>query len=123
VSRWAKARFLAWPCGEQGELNLWKLADQGLPSFLPWHVYAGNPGYWPPRPTLPPPFGGTFLAIVRPYLLRRLGVASTSPLGLRCRPAFTWSKPGNRMEYLRACLHNGQVIPAGNQSSGVLSAQ
>lgn len=114
-----EADYLGLALREQGELNLWKLAIKpGKPFTLA--RYAGTPVLG--LPGNPAATLVTFLLLVRPYLLRRLGVAATEPLGFALPAGFTWSKPGNRDEYLRACLHNGQVIPAGNQSSGVLSS-
>ncbi|MGY8830688.1 MAG: molybdopterin molybdenumtransferase MoeA, partial [Pseudomonadales bacterium] len=48
------------------------------------------------------------------------GVRGVEPLGFPMPAGFTWSKPGNRREYLRARLENGRVVPYPNQSSGVL---
>ncbi|MNN46058.1 hypothetical protein D3C81_1604210 [compost metagenome] len=62
----------------------------------------------------------TFGLLARPYLLRRLGVAEVEPLGFAVPAGFTWKKPGNRREYLRARLENGRAVIYPNQSSGVL---
>ena len=62
----------------------------------------------------------TFGLLTRPYLLRRLGVDKVAPLGFPVPAGFTWSKPGNRREYLRARLENGRAVIYRNQSSGVL---
>ncbi|NIM27233.1 MAG: molybdopterin molybdenumtransferase MoeA [Gammaproteobacteria bacterium] len=46
----------------------------------------------------------TFCLFVRPFLLRRHGVASVQPSALRVPAAFAWPHPGRRREYVRARL-------------------
>jgi molybdopterin molybdotransferase len=58
--------------------------------------------------------------LTRPYLLRRQGVMATEPLKVQVPAGFDWPIPGNRREYLRGRLENGQAIIYKNQSSGVL---
>lgn len=114
-----EADYLGLALREQGQLNMWKLAIKpGKPFTLA--RYAGTPVLG--LPGNPAATLVTFLLLVRPYLLRRLGVQHTEPLGFAVPAGFVWSKTGNRDEYLRACLQDGQVVPAGNQSSGVLSS-
>ena len=62
----------------------------------------------------------TFGLLARPYLLRRQGVADVTPLSFPMPAGFDWPKPGNRREYLRARIEQGQVSIYKNQSSGVL---
>ena len=114
-----EADYLGMALREHGQLDMWKLAIKpGKPFTLARFAdvpVLGLPGN--PAATLV-----TFLLLVRPYLLRRLGMEQTEPLQLSVPAGFESSKAGNRDEYLRACLQNGQVVPAGNQSSGVLSS-
>lgn len=114
-----EADYLGMALREHGQLDMWKLAIKpGKPFTLARFAdvpVLGLPGN--PAATLV-----TFLLLVRPYLLRRLGVEHTEPLQLPVPAGFESSAMGNRDEYLRACLQNGQVVPAGNQSSGVLSS-
>lgn len=104
---------------EDGEVSLWQLAIKPgkpftLASFANTPVL-GLPGN--PAATLV-----TFLLLVRPYLLTRLGCTTSDPTTFELPAGFVWPRPGNRDEYLRANLMDGQILLAGNQSSGVLSS-
>ena len=104
---------------ENGEVSLWKLAIKpGKPftlgSFANTPVL-GLPGN--PAATLV-----TFLLLVRPYLLTRLGCTTVEPTTFSLPAGFDWQRPGNRDEYLRADFVDGRILLAGNQSSGVLSS-
>ncbi len=112
-----EADFLGMALREEGELALWKLAIKpGKP--LTCGQFRGVPVIG--LPGNPASTLVTFGLLARPYLLRRLGVQRVEPLGFPMPAGFTWSKPGNRREYLRARLENGRVVPYPNQSSGVL---
>ncbi|CAN7355968.1 molybdopterin molybdotransferase MoeA [Aquipseudomonas alcaligenes] len=112
-----EADFLGMALREAGELALWKLAIKPGKPLTFGHFQGvpviGLPGN--PASTLV-----TFGLLTRPYLLRRLGVDKVAPLGFPVPAGFTWSKPGNRREYLRARLENGRAVIYRNQSSGVL---
>ncbi|WP_435636068.1 molybdopterin molybdotransferase MoeA [Pseudomonas solani] len=112
-----EADFLGLALREAGELALWKLAIKPGKPLTFGHFQGvpviGLPGN--PASTLV-----TFGLLTRPYLLRRLGVDQVAPLGFPVPAGFTWSKPGNRREYLRARLENGRAVIYRNQSSGVL---
>ncbi|BCG23596.1 molybdopterin molybdenumtransferase MoeA [Pseudomonas tohonis] len=112
-----EADFLGVVLREAGELALWKLAIKPGKPLTFGHFQGvpviGLPGN--PASTLV-----TFGLLTRPYLLRRLGVDKVAPLGFPVPAGFTWSKPGNRREYLRARLENGRAVIYRNQSSGVL---
>ncbi len=112
-----EADFLGAALREEGELALWKLAIKPGKPLTFGHFRGvpviGLPGN--PASTLV-----TFGLLARPYLLRRLGVAEVEPLGFVVPAGFTWKKPGNRREYLRARLENGRAVIYPNQSSGVL---
>ncbi|MEH6801031.1 MAG: gephyrin-like molybdotransferase Glp [Halopseudomonas sabulinigri] len=104
---------------ENGEVSLWKLAIKpGKPftlgSFANTPVL-GLPGN--PAATLV-----TFLLLVRPYLLTRLGCTTVEPTTFSLPAGFDWQRPSNRDEYLRADFVDGRILLAGNQSSGVLSS-
>ena len=104
---------------EQGEVALWKLAIKpGKPFTLGRFAdtpLLGLPGN--PAATLV-----TFLLLVRPYLLSRLGCNTVEPVSFQLPSGFTWPRSGSRDEYLRAGLQDGHVVLSGNQSSGVLSS-
>lgn len=112
-----EADFLGAALREEGELGLWKLAIKPGKPLTFGHFRGvpviGLPGN--PASTLV-----TFGLLARPYLLRRLGVVEVEPLGFAVPAGFTWKKPGNRREYLRARLENGRAVIYPNQSSGVL---
>ncbi|MDH4581725.1 molybdopterin molybdotransferase MoeA [Pseudomonas sp. BN415] len=112
-----EADFLGAVLREEGELSLWKLAIKpGKP--LTFGHFRGVPVIG--LPGNPASSLVTFGLLARPYLLRRLGVEEVEPLGFVVPAGFTWKKPGNRREYLRARLENGRAVIYPNQSSGVL---
>nr|WP_222934908.1 gephyrin-like molybdotransferase Glp [Pseudomonas koreensis] len=112
-----EADFLGIALREEGELALWKLAIKpGKPLTFGHfrHVpVIGLPGN--PASTLV-----TFALLTRPYLLRRQGVQDVEPLKFTVPAGFVWPVAGNRREYLRGRLEQGQAIIYRNQSSGVL---
>ena len=65
----------------------------------------------------------TFCLFVRPFLLKRMGVADVLYRAFAVQADFTWHKPGMRREFLRARLQpNGKLALFPNQSSGVLTS-
>ena len=112
-----EADFLGLALREEGEIALWKLAIKPGKPLTFGHFRGvpviGLPGN--PASTLV-----TFALLARPYLLRRLGVGEVKPLQFKVPAGFVWDKPGNRREYLRGRLENGQLVAYRNQSSGVL---
>ncbi|MFP3849051.1 gephyrin-like molybdotransferase Glp [Pseudomonas sp. W5-01] len=112
-----EADFLGHALREEGEIALWKLAIKPGKPLTFGHFRGvpviGLPGN--PASTLV-----TFALLARPYLLRRLGVQAVKPLQFQVQAAFTWTKPGNRREYLRGRLEQGRLVAYRNQSSGVL---
>ncbi|MCU7650012.1 molybdopterin molybdotransferase MoeA [Pseudomonas piscis] len=112
-----EADFLGLALREAGELALWKLAIKPGKPLTFGHFRGvpviGLPGN--PASTLV-----TFALLARPYLLRRQGVQSVQPLRFQVAAGFAWPQPGNRREYLRGRLEDGQAIIYRNQSSGVL---
>ncbi|MBB1611041.1 molybdopterin molybdenumtransferase MoeA [Pseudomonas sp. UMC65] len=112
-----EADFLGIALREEGELALWKLAIKPGKPLTFGHFRGvpviGLPGN--PASTLV-----TFALLARPYLLRRQGVQQVQPLSFQVPAGFVWPQPGNRREYLRGRLENGQATIYRNQSSGVL---
>jgi molybdopterin molybdotransferase len=112
-----EADYLGIALREEGELALWKLAIKPGKPLTFGHFRGvpviGLPGN--PASTLV-----TFGLLARPYLLRRMGVQAVAPLQFSVPAGFTWAKPGNRREYLRARLDQGCAVIYPNQSSGVL---
>ncbi|MGD8218556.1 gephyrin-like molybdotransferase Glp [Pseudomonas thivervalensis] len=112
-----EADFLGIALREDGELALWKLAIKpGKP--LTFGHYRGVPVIG--LPGNPASTLVTFALLARPYLLRRQGVQSVTPLKFKVPAGFAWSKAGSRREYLRGRMENGRAIIYRNQSSGVL---
>lgn len=65
----------------------------------------------------------TFLLFLRPYVLKRQGVATTLPLTRQLVSASDWTKPEDRRSFLRARIApDGRVELYPNQSSGVLTS-
>ena len=112
-----EADFLGQVLREAGELALWKLAIKPGKPLTVGHFRGvpviGLPGN--PAATLV-----TFALLVRPYLLRRLGVAEVEPLAFAVPAGFAWSKPGERRQYLRARMDQGRAMSHPDQSSAVL---
>lgn len=65
----------------------------------------------------------TFLMLVRPFILRRMGVEDCLPKAIRLSAGFDWPRPDRRREFLRARVgEGGQVELFPNQGPGVLSS-
>ncbi|MFO7542887.1 MAG: molybdopterin molybdotransferase MoeA [Thiobacillus sp.] len=65
----------------------------------------------------------TFCLFVRPFLLKRMGVADVLYRAFAVPADFAWTRPGARREFLRARLQpNGTLALFPNQSSGVLTS-
>jgi len=112
-----EADFLGQVLREEGELTLWKLAlKPGKP--LTCGRYRGTPLIG--LPGNPAATLVTCALLVRPYLLRRLGVTRLEPLRFAVPAAFAWPKAGVRREFLRGRLEQGRAVLHPNQSSGVL---
>ncbi|MDD0976838.1 gephyrin-like molybdotransferase Glp [Pseudomonas fontis] len=112
-----EADYLGIALREEGELALWKLAIKPGKPLTFGHFRGvpviGLPGN--PASTLV-----TFGLLTRPYLLRRQGVQDVTPLQFPVPAGFDWPKAGNRREYLRGRMEQGQALIYKNQSSGVL---
>jgi len=112
-----EADFIGQLLREQGEVLLWKLAIKpgkpftfGQLDATPFIGLPGNPGS-----SLV-----TFLLLVRPYLLRRMGVAAVRPRRYPLPAGFDWPSAGTRQEYLRVRIENGVARLLPGQSSGTL---
>ena len=65
----------------------------------------------------------TFLMLVRPFILRRMGVEDCLPKGIILSAGFDWPRPDRRREFLRARIGEaGWVELFPNQGPGVLSS-
>ena len=103
-----------------GSLDLWKIAMKPGKPFAHGRIgeadFIGLPGN--PVSSLV-----TFLMLVRPFLLARLGVTQLEPLRLPLIAAFDWKKSGNRREFLRVRVNQaGQLELFPQQGSGVLTS-
>lgn len=103
-----------------GALDLWKIAVKPGKPFafgrVGRAVLMGMPGN-------PVAAWVTFALLVRPYLLRCMGVHAITPMGFRVQAGFTWDRPDARQEYLRAWIDadgRAQIHP--RQNSAVLSS-
>jgi len=104
----------------QGELDLWQIAIKPGKPFAYGRVaqahFIGLPGN-------PVSSFVTFALLVRPFLLRLLGVPDVAPVVVVARADFDWPRADRRREFLRV-RRNGagglDIFP--NQSSGVLTS-
>jgi molybdopterin molybdotransferase len=112
----------------EGALSLWKIAIKPGKPLAFGHVrkvgaggtaqtaFIGLPGN-------PVSCFVTFLLFLRPYVLKRMGMATTLPLARQLVSASDWSKPEDRRSFLRARIApDGRVELYPNQSSGVLTS-
>lgn len=103
-----------------GHLDLWKIAIKPGKPFAYGRIgecdFIGLPGN-------PVSSFVTFLLLVRPFLLARLGCPDTTPPRYALTAAFDWKKAGNRREFLRARMNlQGQAEIYPQQGSGVLTS-
>lgn len=63
-----------------------------------------------------------FCLFARPFLQARMGMAPTPLTAFTLAAGFDKPKPGNRREFMRARVENGQAVLYPNQSSGALSS-
>ena len=109
-----------------GELKLWQLAIKpGKPfaygriqssSADPFAHFIGLPGN-------PVSSFVTFLLLVRPFVLKLLGVTALAPQAMSAVAQFSWPKADKRREFLRVRqLAGGGLALFENQSSGVLTS-
>ena len=104
----------------EGRLDVWKIAIKpGKPlAFGRVHDadFIGLPGN-------PVSSFVTFLTLVRPFLLARMGVADRLWRGREVVAAFDWPRPDVRREFLRVRIdESGRAVLYPNQGAGVLSS-
>lgn len=106
----------------EGALSLWKIAIKpGKP--LAFGKVGSRGTAFIGLPGNPVSCFVTFLLFLRPYVLKRMGVATTLPLARQLVSASDWSKPEDRRSFLRARIAaDGRVELYPNQSSGVLTS-
>lgn len=63
-----------------------------------------------------------FCLFARPFLQARMGMIPTPLTAFTLPAGFDMSKPGNRREFMRARIEDGQAVLFPNQSSGALSS-
>ena len=110
----------------EGQLDLWLVAMKpGKPvAFGRVNDPAGGSGAdFIGLPGNPVSSFVTFLMLVRPFILRRMGVEDCLPHSIRLPAGFDWPRPDRRREFLRARVSEaGQVELFPNQGPGVLSS-
>jgi molybdopterin molybdotransferase len=110
----------------EGALSLWKIAIKpGKPLAFGeiGKVGAGKTAAFIGLPGNPVSCFVTFLLFLRPYVLKRMGVATALPVARQLVSASDWSKPEDRRSFLRARIApDGRVELYPNQSSGVLTS-
>ena len=106
----------------EGALSLWKIAIKpGKP--LAFGTVGNRGTAFIGLPGNPVSCFVTFLLFLRPYVLKRQGVATTLPLARQLVSASDWTKPEDRRSFLRARIApDGRVELYPNQSSGVLTS-
>jgi molybdopterin molybdotransferase len=106
----------------EGALSLWKIAIKpGKP--LAFGKVGSRGTAFIGLPGNPVSCFVTFLLFLRPYVLKRMGVATTLPLTRQLVSASDWNKPEDRRSFLRARIApDGRVELYPNQSSGVLTS-
>jgi len=106
-----------------GTLKLWRLRLKPGKPFAFGNV--GNAAFFG-LPGNPASVYVTFAMVVRPWLLRRQGADDAPAIVLRATADFEYTRPGTRLEFLRARVEAGdaslRVSLHPNQSSGVLSS-
>jgi molybdopterin molybdotransferase len=103
-----------------GQLNLWQIAIKPGKPFAYGKIesahFMGLPGN-------PVSSFITFVALVRPFLLRLQGAADVFPKSIAAPAHFTWAKADKRREFLRVRRNAaGGLDLFPNQSSGVLTS-
>ncbi len=106
----------------EGELGLWKIAIKpGKP--LAFGKVGARGTAFIGLPGNPVSCFVTFLMMVRPFVLKRMGVRRWQPPVRKLISASDWLKPDARREFLRARVaEDGRVELYPNQGSGVLTS-
>ncbi|WP_306478240.1 gephyrin-like molybdotransferase Glp [Methyloversatilis sp.] len=109
----------------EGGLDSWKIAMKPGKPLAHGHVKRsdGSMADFLGLPGNPVSSFVTFLLLVRPFILRRMGVQDVTPLPFMVRADFDWPKPDRRREFLRVRrTATGGLALFDNQSSGVLTS-
>lgn len=109
----------------EGHLDLWRIAIKPGRPLAYGAVRRANGGEasFIGLPGNPVSSFVTFLLFVRPFVLRRQGIAATATRAYAARADFDWPKPDQRREFLRARFNrDGGLDLYPNQSSGVLTS-
>jgi molybdopterin molybdotransferase len=109
----------------EGQLSLWKIAIKPGKPLAFGHIgkVGGGETAFIGLPGNPVSCFVTFLLFLRPYVLKRQGVATTLPLARQLVSASAWNKAEDRRSFLRARIAaDGRVELYPNQSSGVLTS-
>ncbi|MCX8087545.1 MAG: molybdopterin molybdotransferase MoeA [Rhodocyclaceae bacterium] len=106
----------------EGELELWKIAIKPGKPLAFGKVGAGGTAFIG-LPGNPVASFVTCLLLVRPFVLKRMGMTQWRPRRRRVLAASSWPKADKRREFLRARLDGeGRAELFPNQGSGVLSS-
>ncbi|MCQ9377610.1 gephyrin-like molybdotransferase Glp [Methyloversatilis sp. XJ19-49] len=109
----------------EGGLDSWKIAMKPGKPLAHGHVKRsdGSMADFLGLPGNPVSSFVTFLLLVRPFILRRMGVKDVTPVPFMVRADFDWPKPDRRREFLRVRrTAAGGLELFDNQSSGVLTS-
>jgi len=108
----------------EGELGLWKLAIKpGKPLAFGRIASDGGGADFIGLPGNPVSSFVTFLILVRPFILKRMGAADCLPQRIAVTAGFDWPRPDARREFLRVRLAaDGRLELFPNQGSGVLTS-
>ena len=110
----------------EGQLDLWLVAMKpGKPvAFGRVNDPAGGAGAaFIGLPGNPVSSFVTFIMLVRPFVLRAMGVADCLPREIPLTAGFDWPRPDRRREFLRARIGaDGRVALFPNQGPGVLTS-
>ncbi|MDO5290795.1 MAG: molybdopterin molybdotransferase MoeA [Pseudomonadota bacterium] len=109
-----------------GALSLWQIAMKPGKPFAFGHISrAAGQGqaHFIGLPGNPVSSFATFLLLVRPFVLRLMGVQDVAPVAMALRADFAWPRPDKRREFLRVRRNAaGGLDLYPNQSSGVLTS-
>lgn len=118
-----------------GALSLWQIAMKPGKPFAFGHVRRAGAGqgaqpdaaqgraHFIGLPGNPVSSFATFLLLVRPFVLRLMGVQHVAPAAMPMRADFAWPRPDKRREFLRVRRNAaGGLDLYPNQSSGVLTS-
>lgn len=108
----------------EGSLDLWKIAIKpGKPLAFGQVRSATGQAWFVGLPGNPVSSFVTFLMLVRPFIRKLQGLASTAPGSYRLPAGFSWEKDSPLHEFLRARRNGaGQLELHGHQGSGVLTS-